>query len=54
MIGLFAFFYGTLHLLTYVILDRFAGLGKQLLPASLQQLAEEIDFSLVHNRSFHP
>jgi methionine sulfoxide reductase heme-binding subunit len=26
MIGLFAFFYGTLHLLTYVILDRFAGL----------------------------
>jgi methionine sulfoxide reductase heme-binding subunit len=26
MLGLFAFFYGTLHLLTYVILDRFAGL----------------------------
>jgi len=26
MVGLFAFFYGTLHLLTYVILDRFAGL----------------------------
>jgi sulfoxide reductase heme-binding subunit YedZ len=26
MIGLFAFFYGTLHLLTYVIADRFAGL----------------------------
>ena len=26
MIGLFAFFYGSLHLLTYVILDRFAGL----------------------------
>jgi sulfoxide reductase heme-binding subunit YedZ len=26
MIGLFAFFYGTLHLLTYVVLDRFAGL----------------------------
>ena len=26
MIGLFAFFYGTLHLLTYVILDRYAGL----------------------------
>jgi sulfoxide reductase heme-binding subunit YedZ len=26
MIGLFAFFYGTLHFLTYVILDRFAGL----------------------------
>jgi sulfoxide reductase heme-binding subunit YedZ len=26
MAGLFAFFYGTLHLLTYVILDRFAGL----------------------------
>ena len=26
MMGLFAFFYGTLHLLTYVIVDRFAGL----------------------------
>ena len=26
MAGLFAFFYGTLHLLTYVIADRFAGL----------------------------
>jgi sulfoxide reductase heme-binding subunit YedZ len=26
MVGLFAFFYGTLHFLTYVILDRFAGL----------------------------
>jgi sulfoxide reductase heme-binding subunit YedZ len=26
MLGLFAFFYGTLHLLTYVVLDRFAGL----------------------------
>jgi methionine sulfoxide reductase heme-binding subunit len=26
MMGLFAFFYGTLHFLTYVVLDRFAGL----------------------------
>ena len=26
MVGLYAFFYGTLHLLTYLILDRFAGL----------------------------
>ena len=26
MMGLYAFFYGTLHFLTYVILDRFAGL----------------------------
>jgi len=26
MMGLFAFFYGTLHFLTYVIVDRFAGL----------------------------
>jgi len=26
MIGLFAFFYGTLHFMTYVIADRFAGL----------------------------
>ncbi|MGB7220096.1 MAG: protein-methionine-sulfoxide reductase heme-binding subunit MsrQ [Vicinamibacterales bacterium] len=26
MVGLYAFFYGTLHLMTYVILDRFAGL----------------------------
>ena len=26
MVGLYAFFYGTLHLLTYVIADRFAGL----------------------------
>src|SRR3954453_11317681 len=26
MVGLYAFFYGTLHFLTYVIADRFAGL----------------------------
>jgi sulfoxide reductase heme-binding subunit YedZ len=26
MVGLFAFFYGTLHLMTYVVVDRFAGL----------------------------
>src|SRR5215470_417995 len=26
MMGLYAFFYGTLHFLTYLILDRFAGL----------------------------
>ena len=26
MVGLFAFFYGSLHFLTYVIADRFAGL----------------------------
>ncbi len=26
MMGLFAFFYGTLHFVTYVVLDRFAGL----------------------------
>ena len=26
MTGLFAFFYGTLHFMTYVVLDRFAGL----------------------------
>src|SRR5204862_1324942 len=26
MLGLYAFFYGTLHFLTYVIADRFAGL----------------------------
>ena len=26
MLGLFAFFYGTLHFLTYVVFDRFAGL----------------------------
>src|SRR5678815_3155884 len=26
MTGLFAFFYGTLHFLTYVVADRFAGL----------------------------
>ena len=26
MVGLFAFFYGTLHFLTYVVFDRFAGL----------------------------
>src|SRR5262245_26419538 len=29
MVGLYAFFYGTLHLLTYVIADRFAGLDFQ-------------------------
>ena len=26
MVGLYAFFYGTLHFMTYVIVDRFAGL----------------------------
>jgi len=26
MLGLFAFFYGVLHFLTYVVVDRFAGL----------------------------
>ena len=26
MVGLYAFFYGTLHFLTYIMLDRFAGL----------------------------
>ena len=36
MAGLFAFFYGTLHLLTYVIADRFAGLG---FPEWLRRLA---------------
>ena len=30
MLGLFAFFYGTLHFLTYVIVDRFAGLDHTL------------------------
>jgi DMSO/TMAO reductase YedYZ heme-binding membrane subunit len=29
VVGLFAFFYGTLHLLTYVIADRLAGLEFQ-------------------------
>src|SRR3954470_1219914 len=29
MAGLYAFFYGTLHLMTYVIADRFAGLEFQ-------------------------
>ena len=28
MIGLFAFFYGSLHLMTYVVADRFAGLDQ--------------------------
>ena len=27
MLGLFAFSYGSLHLLTYVVADRLAGLG---------------------------
>jgi sulfoxide reductase heme-binding subunit YedZ len=27
MLGLFAFFYGALHFLTYIIFDRFAGVG---------------------------
>jgi sulfoxide reductase heme-binding subunit YedZ len=27
MLGLFAFYYGSLHMLTYVVADRFAGLG---------------------------
>ncbi len=30
MAGLFAFFYGTIHLLIYVIADRFAGLGVEI------------------------
>jgi sulfoxide reductase heme-binding subunit YedZ len=38
MLGLFAFFYGTLHLVTYVIADRFASLG---LPAvGLRSMAD--------------
>src|SRR3954451_19153800 len=28
LVGLFAFFYGSLHLLTYAIFDRFAGLDQ--------------------------
>src|SRR5262249_27028899 len=35
MLGLFAFFYGALHVLTYVVLDRLAGLGVLALSVSL-------------------
>ena len=36
MVGLYAFFYGTLHLMTYAIVDRFAGLDQA--PAWLEAL----------------
>jgi len=35
MLGLFAFFYGTLHVLTYVVLDRLAGVDVPVLSLSL-------------------
>jgi len=45
MFGLFAFFYGTLHFLTYVVADRFAGLdftGGMVAWATLGNLARAI------------
>ena len=49
MIGLFAFFYGTLHLLTYAIVDRYAGLDltagyftRSTLPDLLKSVGEDI------------
>jgi sulfoxide reductase heme-binding subunit YedZ len=54
MIGLFAFFYGTLHLLTYAIVDRYAGLDltagyftRSTLPDLLKSVGEDI-----YNRPF--
>ena len=46
MMGLFAFFYGTVHFVTYVILDRFAGLvdypGGYFSAATMGNLAKSI------------
>jgi sulfoxide reductase heme-binding subunit YedZ len=49
MTGLFAFFYGTLHFLTYVIVDRYAGLDltagyftRSTLPDLLKSVGEDI------------
>ena len=46
MMGLFAFFYGTIHFVTYVILDRFAGLvdypGGYFSAATMGKLAKSI------------
>ncbi len=49
MAGLFAFFYGTLHFLTYVIVDRYAGLDltggyftRSTLPDLLKSVGEDI------------
>jgi methionine sulfoxide reductase heme-binding subunit len=46
MMGLFAFFYGTLHFVTYVILDRYAGLvdypGGYFSAATMRNLAKSV------------
>jgi len=46
MIGLYAFFYGTLHFVTYVILDRYAGLvdypGGYFSAATMGNLAKSV------------
>jgi len=46
MMGLYAFFYGTLHFVTYVILDRYAGLvdypGGYFSAATMRNLAKSV------------
>src|SRR5262245_10702797 len=54
MLGLFAFFYGVLHFLTYIILDRFAGLDLSEMNASwmtLRALAAAVS-SDIYKRPF--
>jgi sulfoxide reductase heme-binding subunit YedZ len=51
MMGLFAFFYGTLHFVTYVILDRYAGLvdypGGYFSAATMRNLAKSVADDIV-------
>lgn len=54
MAGLFAFFYGTLHFLTYAIVDRFAGLDVSaglVAPATLRAFARSVGAD-VYKRPF--
>jgi sulfoxide reductase heme-binding subunit YedZ len=51
MMGLFAFFYGTVHFVTYVILDRYAGLvdypGGYFSAATMRNLAKSVADDIV-------
>ena len=51
MMGLFAFFYGTLHFVTYVVLDRYAGLvdypGGYFSAATMRSLAKSVADDIV-------
>ena len=56
MIGLFAFFYGSLHFLTYVVVDRFAGLvefpGGIVSMETVRRLAASVAADIAGDRPF--